>query len=85
MISWSAHKQQTVSHSSMEAEYKSLANATSEVIWVQVLLRELGISQMRPACLWCDSIGATYLIVNPVFQVRMKHVEVDYMILFMSL
>jgi hypothetical protein len=43
LISWSASKQATVSKSSTEAEYKSLVNATAEVIWVQSLLRELGV------------------------------------------
>jgi histone deacetylase 1/2 len=43
LLSWSARKQATVSRSSTEAEYKSLANATSEVIWLEALLKELGI------------------------------------------
>jgi hypothetical protein len=55
-----------------------LADAMTEVIWVQVLLHELGISQPRAARLWCDNIGATYLTTNMVFHARMKHVEVDY-------
>jgi hypothetical protein len=56
-----------LSRSSTEAEYKVVANATAEVIWIQVLLRELGISQLRPPSLWCDNIGATYLSANPIF------------------
>jgi hypothetical protein len=32
LISWSSRKHATVSSSSTEAEYKSLANATAEVI-----------------------------------------------------
>jgi histone deacetylase 1/2 len=78
LISWSARKQATVSRSSTEAEYKALANATAEVIWVQTLLKELGVPQPRAACLWCDNIGATYLSANPVFHARTKHIEVDY-------
>jgi hypothetical protein len=43
LISWSAKKQATVSRSSTEAEYKSVANATAKVIWLQSLLAELGV------------------------------------------
>ena len=41
LVSWSSKKQSTVSRSSTEAEYRALAHATSEVIWIQSLLAEL--------------------------------------------
>jgi hypothetical protein len=78
LISWGARKQPTVSRSSTEVGYKSIANATAEVMWVQSILTELGISLRRELCLWCDNIGATYLTVNPAFHERMKHIEIDY-------
>jgi histone deacetylase 1/2 len=34
LIAWNARKQGTVSRSSMESEYKALANATAELIWI---------------------------------------------------
>jgi hypothetical protein len=43
LISWSAKKQAIVSRSSTEAKYKSLANATTKIIWVQSLIEELGL------------------------------------------
>uniref|UniRef100_A0ACD5TCP1 Uncharacterized protein n=1 Tax=Avena sativa TaxID=4498 RepID=A0ACD5TCP1_AVESA len=43
LVSWSARKQPTVSRSSTEAEYKALANATAELIWIEALLGELGV------------------------------------------
>jgi histone deacetylase 1/2 len=43
LIVWSARKQATVSRSSTESEYKVVANATSEVFWIEALLKELCI------------------------------------------
>jgi histone deacetylase 1/2 len=78
LISWSARKQPTVSRSSTKAEYKALANATAEVIWIQTILKELGIKTSKVPCLWCDNMGATYLSANPVFHARTKHIEIDF-------
>jgi hypothetical protein len=41
LISWSSKKQPTVSRSSTESEYKALANASAELIWIQTLLHDL--------------------------------------------
>ncbi|KAK1614556.1 hypothetical protein QYE76_020073 [Lolium multiflorum] len=71
-------KQPTVSRSSTEAEYKALANATAELIWVEALVRELGVTLKEKPCLWCDNLGATYLSANPVFHARTKHIEIDF-------
>ena len=78
LISWSARKQATVSRSSIEAEYKALAIATAELIWIQTLLNEVRVNHSPAARLLSDNIGATYLSANLVFHARTKHNEVDY-------
>ena len=78
LVSWSARKQATVSRSSTEAEYKALADATAEIMWIQTLLQEIGVHAPRIAKIWCDNIGAKYLSANLVFHAHTKHIEVEY-------
>ncbi|KAJ1698879.1 hypothetical protein LUZ63_007391 [Rhynchospora breviuscula] len=78
LVSWSSKKQPTVSKSSTEAEYRSLALAAAELIWVQLILQELQYQPSQPPVLWCDNIGATFLASNHMFHARTKHVEIDF-------
>lgn len=76
-ITWSSKKQTTVSRSSTEAEYRSLANLTTEVIWIQTLLQELRVPLPQKPTLWCDNLSTVALSANPVFHSRSKHFELD--------
>lgn len=61
LVSWTTRKQTTVSRSSNEAEYKALANASAEMMWIHKLLAEIGIPHSSTSRLWCDNLGAKYL------------------------
>ena len=41
LVSWSSKRQQTVSRSSAEAEYRAVANVVAESCWLRQLLHEL--------------------------------------------
>ncbi|XP_043717628.1 uncharacterized mitochondrial protein AtMg00810-like [Telopea speciosissima] len=43
LISWSSKKQHIVARSSTESEYKGVANAAAELIWLHQLLHDLDI------------------------------------------
>lgn len=77
-ISWRAKKQKSVSRSSTEAEYRSVANTASEIRWICNFLTKLGITLPAPPVIYCDNVGATFLCSNPIFHTRMKHVALDY-------
>ncbi|GKE08792.1 gag/pol polyprotein [Tanacetum coccineum] len=78
LISWTARKQCTILRSSIEAEYKALADTVVELKWIQAFLNELGIRSSSTPILWCDNLGATYLSATPIFYARTKHMEIDY-------
>ena len=78
LISWSSSKQRVVSRSSAELEYCGLANAATEICWLEALLTELHIPGATCPLILCDNISATYLAANLVMHARTKHIEIDY-------
>ena len=76
-ISWSSKKQRVVARSSTEAEYRALATAASETMWLSTLFNELAFSVKDSPQLLCDNLGATHLSFNPINHSRMKHIQID--------
>ncbi|KAL5838605.1 hypothetical protein ACOSQ3_015774 [Xanthoceras sorbifolium] len=77
LICWSSKKQHVVARSSTEAEYRSMSQVITDIIWLKSLLAELGFSSPSPAVVWCNNMGANALALNPVYHSRTKHVEID--------
>lgn len=78
LISSTPKKQQVVSRSSTEAEYRALALTVAELAWIQALLRELHISlPAEPPIVFCDNMSTVLLAANPILHSRTKHVELD--------
>lgn len=77
LISWCSKKQTTVLRSSTEAKYRSLAQATIEVLWLKSLLQKLYIHQTRPSIVWVENLSTVFMSPNPVIHAQTKHMEID--------
>ncbi|XP_010274374.1 PREDICTED: uncharacterized protein LOC104609701 [Nelumbo nucifera] len=77
LIFWKTKKKSTVSKSSAEAEYRSLATTVCELQWISYILQEFRISFPLLIPLRCDNLVALHITANPVFHERTKHLEID--------
>ncbi|XP_071740095.1 uncharacterized mitochondrial protein AtMg00810-like [Rutidosis leptorrhynchoides] len=77
LVSWKTKKQVRVSRSSTEAEYRSMATTTCELVWLAYLLKDLRIEVQIPITLFCDNKVAQQIAANPCFHERTKHLDID--------
>ena len=67
-----------MARSSIEVEYRSVANIAAEIKWICYLLSDLGIVLSCCPVIYCDKIEANQLCSNPVLHLRMKHVAINF-------
>jgi len=77
LVSWSSKRQNTISRSSAEAEYRAVANGVAEATWLRQLLIELHAPPRRASLVYYDNISAVYMSSNPIQHQRTKHIEID--------
>ena len=79
VVSWLSKKQETISLSSTEAEYKALTTTTKELLWIKRLLMELKVMDLDAVpTIYNDNISAQHLASNPIFHARSKHIEISH-------
>ncbi|XP_052623605.1 uncharacterized mitochondrial protein AtMg00810-like [Lactuca sativa] len=77
LISWKSTKQDVVSRSSTEAEYRAMVVTTCEIIWLWWLLADMGVHISSPTPLHCDNKIVIQIANNYVFRQQTKHIEID--------
>ncbi|XP_074370291.1 secreted RxLR effector protein 161-like [Apium graveolens] len=77
LVTWRSKKQNVVARSSAEAGFRGMALGICEVLWLRLLLRDLGYLSTQPIRLYCDNKAAHDISHNPVQHDRTKHVEID--------
>ena len=77
-ISWRSKGQRSVTLSSTEAEYMSISEVATEILYVAGILKFLGISVEYPITVNVDNIGAVYLSKNATTGSRTKHIDIRY-------
>ncbi|KAG8484503.1 hypothetical protein CXB51_023752 [Gossypium anomalum] len=76
-ISWKSTLQSTVALSTTEAEYMAVTEAVKEAIWLQGMVKTLGLVQEHTN-VYCDSQSAIHLAKNQVYHARTKHIAVQF-------
>ncbi|KAI5317617.1 hypothetical protein L3X38_037324 [Prunus dulcis] len=72
-FSWASVKQHSLS--TAEAEYVSVAEATSQAIWLRFVLEDFGEEQTTATTVFFDNTSAIAMSKNPVFHQRSKHIR----------
>jgi hypothetical protein len=77
-VSWTCKKQTTIANSSAEAKYISAWEAACEIVWLRIILQDLGETQKSPTNLLINSQSTINMATNPVFHSKTKHVDTKY-------
>jgi hypothetical protein len=77
IINWMSKTQASVTLSSTEAEYASLASGATQVKFVQQLLQEIA-DCTTPGIILEDNTGAIFLVKNQQVGSRTKHIDVRH-------
>ncbi|WVZ93641.1 hypothetical protein U9M48_039606 [Paspalum notatum var. saurae] len=77
LVSWSSHKQASVSLSTTEAEYIAAASCCSQLLWMKATLSNFGLSFGRMPLL-VDSTSVIFVAKNPVLHSRTKHIDMRF-------
>ena len=77
LISWRSKKQHIVSRSSIEVEYRALADTTSEFLALRWLVENMDLTHSSPTVIYYDNDSAIQIVHNDIFHEHTKYIEID--------
>ena len=77
LVSWMNRKQNSISLSTIEAEYIATSSCCTQLLWMQKLLHDYDICQ-KHLTIYCDNTSAINISKNLVQHSRTKHIEIQY-------
>ena len=77
LVAQMSKKQNSVSLSTVEAEYIVVGSCCSQLLWMKKVLTDYGISQ-DTMVVYCDNSSASDISKNPVQHSKTKHIEIRY-------
>ena len=75
LVSWMSKKQNSISLSTIEAEYITAGSCCTQLLWMQKLFHDYGICQEH-LTIYCDNTGAINISKNYIQHSRTKHIEI---------
>ena len=77
LVSWMSKKQNSISLSTVEAEYIVAGSCCPQLLWIQKLLHDYGICQ-KHLTIYCDNTNAINISKNLVQHSKTKHIEIRH-------
>ena len=76
VFSWHSRQQSVVATSSAEAEYIALFEATQQVLWLNSMYQQFGLTLPDPIKIYCDSQSALAMAKGEHVHKAAKHIDV---------
>ena len=77
LVAQLSKKQNSISLSTMEAEYIAARSCCTQLLWMKKLLLDCGLDQEK-IVVFCDNQSAINLSKNPIQHSRTKHIDIKY-------
>ena len=78
VVSWMSKHQPIVTLSTTEAEYVAACETGKEIVWMHILLQEIGFESNGPLTLHMDNQSAIQVAKHPKHHDRMKHLDLHW-------